>query len=71
MMFTYDQGLELVNNTDSEWTTINGITGRKITNKTDYSKYIFISVAGFWSDTNNTTIDRFGYYFLTIFLNKN
>lgn len=28
---------ELYNNTNHEWTTINGVTGRKFTNKTNSS----------------------------------
>ena len=45
---TYDQGLEMIDNTDSEWTTINGVNGYKFFNKTDFSKYIFLPAAGKW-----------------------
>ena len=37
---------ELLDKTTHEWTTINGVKGRKFTSKTDTSKYIFIPAAG-------------------------
>ena len=40
MMFTKDQGQELIDNTTSEWTTVNGVNGRKFTSKADSSKLI-------------------------------
>lgn len=39
---------ELYDNTNVTWTTINGVNGRKFTNKNDASKYIFIPTAGFY-----------------------
>ena len=42
MMLTKDQGQELIGNTTSTWNSINGVNGRKFTNKTDTSKYIFL-----------------------------
>lgn len=45
-MPTSDELRELLDNTDSEWTTINGVNGRKFTSKTDTSKYIFFPAAG-------------------------
>lgn len=38
--------IELYNNTDNEWTTINGINGYKFMNKSDHSRYIFMPAAG-------------------------
>lgn len=38
--------IELCNNTDNEWTTINGINGYKFMNKSDHSRYIFMPAAG-------------------------
>ena len=35
MMFTKDQGQELIDNTTSEWITLNNTNGRKFINKTD------------------------------------
>ena len=46
VMPTKEQLEELMNYTNSEWTTINGISGRKFTNKNDSSKYIFVPAAG-------------------------
>ena len=51
-MPTRDEIQELIDNTDSEWATINGINGRKFTSRIDTSKYIFIPASGdrpgFW-----------------------
>ena len=45
---------ELINGTNSEWTTIDGVYGRKFTNKSDSSKYIFIPAAGcFFTDSHS------------------
>ena len=51
MMFTKDQGQELIDHTTSTWTTINGVNGRKFTSKTDSSKYIFLPAGGRWRDS--------------------
>lgn len=37
---------ELYDNTDNEWTTINGVNGRKFMKKTDHSVYVFFPAAG-------------------------
>ena len=47
MMPTDTQGQELIDNTNSEWTTINKIKGCKFTSKVDTSKYIFLSAGGY------------------------
>ena len=47
-MPTLDQMKELLSGTNNEWTTINGVAGRKFTNKTDSSKYIFIPSTGYF-----------------------
>ena len=47
-MPTQTQVQELISGTNSEWTTIDGVAGRKFTNKSDSSKYIFIPAAGFF-----------------------
>ena len=46
-MPTKDDFQELLDNTDSEWTQVNGVNGRKFTSRTDTSKYIFIPAAGY------------------------
>ena len=45
-MPTKDEIQELIDNTDSEWVTINGINGRRFTSRIDTSKYIFIPASG-------------------------
>ena len=45
-MPTRDEIQELLDNTDNERNTINGVNGWKFTSKTDTSKYIFIPAAG-------------------------
>lgn len=49
-MPTKEQFQELIDETDKEWTTIDGVSGRKFTNKNDSSKYIFIPAAGYVCD---------------------
>lgn len=49
-MPTQTQCQELINGTNSEWTTIDGVAGRKFTNKSDSSKYIFIPAAGYFGN---------------------
>ena len=46
-MPTKNEIQELIDNTDSEWATINGINGRKFTSRIDTSKYIFIPASGY------------------------
>lgn len=53
---------ELYNNTDHKWTTINGVTGRKFTNKNDSSKYIFMPAVGFCNGTTLYDSGAYGYY---------
>ena len=54
-MPTQTQIQELIGETNSEWTTIDGVTGRKFTNKTDSSKYIFIPAAGYFSNGSRSS----------------
>ena len=67
MMFTKEQGQELMNldNTVSEWTSLNGVSGRKFLNKTDSSKYIFLPAGGAWYDTEHRVIGYLGYSWST------
>ena len=58
---------ELYNNTNHEWTTINGVTGRKFTNKTDSSKYIFIPAVGIYDGTTLYGSGPYGYYWSSTF----
>lgn len=52
---------ELIDETDSVWTTIDGVRGRKFTSKKDTSKYIFIPAAGCFSDGYNSYDGLYGY----------
>ena len=46
-----EQISELINNTTSEWTSMDGVDGRLFTSKKDASKSIFIPIAGYaWDD---------------------
>ena len=54
MMFTKTQGQELIDNTTNIWTSLNGVNGRKFTNKTDTSKYIFLPAGGYFAYTNKS-----------------
>ena len=62
MMPTNDQGQELIDNTTSEWVTINEVKGRKFTNKTDTSKYIFLPAGGLWGEFGGTSFTMVGSY---------
>ena len=46
VMPTYEDMIELLNNTTHEWTTVNGINGRKFTSKTNGNS-IFLPAAGY------------------------
>ena len=54
MMFTKEQGQELIDNTDSEWTSINNINGKKFINKNNTSKYIFIPAGGIYMNSSHS-----------------
>lgn len=45
-MPTENEFQELYNNTDNEWTSINGVYGRKFMKKSDHSVYVFFPAAG-------------------------
>ena len=45
-MPTSSEFQELIDNTTNAWVTINGVSGRKYTSRTDTSKYIFFPAAG-------------------------
>ena len=60
-MPTQTQVQELINETNNEWTTIDGVAGIKFTNKTDSSKYIFIPAAGCFSGGSRSYKGSSGY----------
>ena len=64
-MPTKTQAQELINGTNSTWTTINGVNGRKFTSKTDSSKYIFLPAGGYWTNTTFNYAASYGWYWST------
>lgn len=69
-MPTQEEFLELRDNTNVTWTTINGVAGYTFANKTDASKYIFMPAAGYygWSSSIKNW-NRLGYYWSSSLLN--
>ena len=65
-MFTKTQGEELINGTNSEWTSINGMNGRKFVSNTDSSKYIFLPAGGYWDYTDLYYDNSDAWYWTTI-----
>lgn len=55
------------NNTDKEWTTINGIGGYKFMKKSDHSVYAFFPASGLWASTMLLGHDSGGYYWSSTF----
>ena len=58
---------ELYNNTNVTWTTINGVNGRKFTNKSDDSKYIFMPAAGVYNGSSLRYWGSYGHYWSSTF----
>lgn len=63
---TNDEFQELIDNTDNEWTTINGRRGWKFMNKSDNSIYIFIPAVGNISDTSRSNYNNNCRYWTSI-----
>lgn len=61
VMPTYEDMRELLDNTTSEWTTINGINGRKFTSKTNGNS-IFLPAAGYRGGSSLRDQASDGYY---------
>jgi hypothetical protein len=51
---------ELWNNTNKQWTTVNGISGYTFTDKTDASKYVFFPAAGYCNSGSMYGVDTYG-----------
>ena len=64
-MPTKDQAQEMLDGTISEWTSINGVNGRKLTSKTDSNKYIFFPAAGRWNNNSNEEATKYAYGWTT------
>lgn len=61
---------ELNDYTDNEWTTINGVAGRKFMKKSDHSIYVFFPVNGNMDGTSLGFKDSRGYYWSSSFYNS-
>ena len=61
-MPTKENFQELYDNTDNEWTTINGVTGRKFMKKSDHSVYVFFPAAGYGNGASLDNRGTYGYY---------
>lgn len=59
---TKEQFHELYDNTDNEWTTINGVAGRKFMKKSDHSVYVFFPAAGYGNGASLDSRGSRGYY---------
>lgn len=53
---------ELYDYTDNEWTTINGMNGRKFMKKTDHSVYVFFPAGGNGHSTSLINRSSYGFY---------
>lgn len=53
---------ELFDNTDREWTTIDGINGCKFMKKNDHSVYLFFPAGGYGESTRVQDVGAGGYY---------
>lgn len=53
---------ELYDNTDNEWTSINGVYGRKFMKKSDHSVYVFFPAAGYGNGTSLNSRGSSGIY---------
>lgn len=70
-MPTNDETVEMVNNTDRQWATINGITGFKFMKKSDHSVYIFMPTAGSIRNGSPYNVASSGYYWLSTIWQSN
>lgn len=61
-MPTKEDFKELYDNTDSEWTSIDGINGWKFMKKTDHSVYVFFPAGGYGYDASVTNVGTNGRY---------
>ena len=59
---TKEEFQELYDNTDREWTTINGINGWKFMKKTDHSVFVFFPAAGYGYGTSIDDVGSLGLY---------
>ena len=61
---------ELKNYTDMEYTTINGVYGRKFMKKADHSVYVFLPASGCWAGTSLSNHGPYGQYRSSAFIDS-
>lgn len=61
VMPTSDDISELLNNCTTEWTTLNGVKGKKFTSKKNGNS-IFLPATGFYKYGHNDDVGTYGYY---------
>ena len=67
MMFTQDQFQELIDNTNSVWSTISNKNGRIFISKIDIYKSIFLPAAGLYQWASNNVHGEHGVYWSTTY----
>lgn len=70
-MPTQDDFDELMQETDNEWTSINGIYGYKFTNLSDSSKYIFLPASGYCDGSDLNAVSEEGGYWSSTLITDN
>ena len=68
---TKEEFQELYDNTDREWTTINGVNGWKFMKKTDHSVYVFFPAAGYGSGSSISNVGSYGLYWSSSWFSAN
>ena len=68
---TKDDFQELYDNTDNEWSVIDGINGYIFMKKTDHSVYVFFPAAGYVSSTNVKNVGSSSNYWSSFWLSAN
>ena len=68
---TKEEFQELYDNTDREWTTINGINGWKFMKKTDHSVFVFFPAAGNGYGTSIDNVGSYGVYWSSSWYSAN
>ena len=66
-MFNKDQCQELIDNTTSTWTTLNGKNGMKFISNKDSSKYIFLQAGGRYQSAELVNKNVVGSYWTTTY----
>lgn len=66
---TYNDYVEIRNNTDQEWTSINGVYGVKAMKKSDHSIYVFFPSFGNRSQYNTQANPTLGFFMTTWYRN--